>query len=186
MRLIYRKSYHHGHSQSRLFEPWRVGPSPKPVKASYRCLALQGELVWTSHSTGYNRTATPTRERCPPFIICTLVTSTSARAPAFVRRLDRELALADAPEPPPRRRGTYPFAQDRPSGARRRRGCLWAKAMARCGLADLSPGDRNVARLSENRCRLPGLRHFRDGSRFRGLSAWAVVVDAAVVGGVAA
>ena len=54
------------------------------------------------------------------------------------------------------------------------------------GVESVVPDDRVVARLSENRCRLVGLRHFGDGSRFRGLSAWAVVVDAAVVGGVAA
>jgi len=46
--------------------------------------------------------------------------------------------------------------------------------------------DRNGERLSEYRCRLAGLRHFRDGSRICRLSAWADVVDAAVVGRVAA
>ena len=43
-----------------------------------------------------------------------------------------------------------------------------------------------VARLSENRSRLAGLRHFRDGSRIHWLSAWADAVDAAVVERVAA
>lgn len=52
------------------------------------------------------------------------------------------------------------IAQSGASAGRVRHDCF-------CSRGPVGEGDRNVARLSEYRCRLAGLRHFLHGSRFR-------------------